>query len=158
MSTSPPPEKTARPSPTIRPQDTTASGSMAPDQGPPSRSEPASLRLSPGPDLVLLTNLLSRLLAKLEEPSGELDMALAQVLMQLSTVAGTMAQAAQALEAATGPEGALGRLESELAAIREEQVEQRTHIQALAAETTMLVNWLAKPLREEKAGSLGASE
>ena len=158
MPTSPPTEETARPSPTIQPHDMLASGPMAPDQEPPSRSGPTSLTLSPAPDLVLLTNLLSRLLAQLEEPSGELDTALAQVLTQLSALAGTMAKAAQALEAATGPEGALGRLESELAAIREEQVEQRTHIQALAAETTMLVNWLAKPLREEKAGSLGASE
>ena len=110
------------------------------------------------PDLVLLTNLLSRLLAKLEEPSGELDTALAQVLTQLSTLAGTMAQAAQAFETALGPEGVLGRIEAELAAMRDEQAEQRARLDALTAETATLVDWLAAPLEDAADTTRGASE
>jgi len=131
-------------------------GSRSPTlEVPVAQSESRRTTLPPTPDLLLLTNLLARLLEKLEEPSGEFDIALAQVLTQISSLADTMAKAAQAFETTLGPEGALGRIEAELAILRTGQAAQWDRIEALAGETATLVDWLGAPPGEPPGMSGG---
>jgi chromosome segregation ATPase len=106
------------------------------------------------PDLLVLMGLLSRLLAKLEEPPGEIDKTLAETMAQLSALAREMTKAAESLASLAGPEGTFARIETEIAASRQEQLDQRHQIATLTQQVATLLDWLSAPLAPESGTSL----
>ena len=107
------------------------------------------------PQLQLVSGLLSRLLERLEAPSGEAAQQIAEMLSHLSTLTQSLARAAEAMERISAPEGTLGQIGTELQRIGAYQEAQAQQIAVLSQQMVTMMDWLAgEPTSEVSSGGL----
>lgn len=102
------------------------------------------------PQLQLVSGLLSRLLERLEAPSGEAAQQIAEMMSHLSALTQSLARAAEAIERISSPEGTLGQIGGELQRIGARQETQARQIAALSQQMTTMLDWLAGEPTSEK--------
>jgi predicted nucleic acid-binding Zn-ribbon protein len=106
------------------------------------------------PQLLLMSGLLSRLLERLEAPSGETDQQIAEVLSQLSALTQNLARTAEAMERIVSHEGPLGQIGAEVQRIRARQEIQERQLAVVSQRTAMILDWLAgEPTMEGATGA-----
>ena len=123
----------------------TSSTPLPDPQAPPAESPPA-----PPPDatalqlqLLLVSGLLSRLIERLEAPSGEASEQIAEVLSRLSALTLSLTRTAEAMERIASEKGALGQIGLQLARMAARQEAQDRQLAAIAHRTATMMDWLA---------------
>ncbi|WP_156363005.1 hypothetical protein [Rubellimicrobium mesophilum] len=104
-----------------------------------------------------MSGLLSRLIERLEAPSGEASQQIAEVLSRLTALTQSLTRTAQAMERIASPEGPLGQIWAELERITARQEAQDRQLAAVGHQTATVKAWLAGgPTLEELATSSGS--
>lgn len=101
------------------------------------------------PQLQLVSGLLSRLLERLEVPSGDAAQQIAEMMSSLSAMTQSLARAAEAMERISAPEGTLGQIGADLHHIAAKQEAQAGQIAVLSQQMTTIMDWLAGESRLE---------
>lgn len=95
------------------------------------------------PQLQLVSGLLSRLLERLDAPSGDAAQQIAEMLQHLAALTQSLARAAEAMERISAPVGTLGQIGTELQRIGARQEAQAQQIAVLSQQMVTMMNWLA---------------
>ena len=126
----------------------------SPSESPPTPSpDVAALQMQ----LLTVSGLLGRLLARLEVPSGEASEQIAEVLSRLSALTLSLTRTAEAMERIASEEGALGQIGAELQGIRTRQEAQDRQLAAVAHRTAMMMDWLTGGAAPEETATAPGS-